>query len=95
MDELFKAKGDYECICPSTKPTSYVITPGYHYSASAGVANNCIAPCPVGDYCPGTRPDSPDQPIVDPIVNVCKSDYHLSGNHPKIGTGVWTQSNTN
>ena len=62
------------CVCASTKPSTYVIPASYHYDASAGVANQCLSLCPVGNYCPGTQPSNPDKPVVDssdptPTVN--------------------------
>ncbi len=78
----------YECICPSVKPSSYVITPGYHYSAAAGIANGCMAPCPIGDYCPGTRPDSPNTPIIDPDdPNPVKDTLYTTGDVMKCPCG--------
>ncbi|MCQ2957481.1 MAG: hypothetical protein MJ180_01110 [Candidatus Gastranaerophilales bacterium] len=54
------------CVCASTKPANFVIPARYHYDANAGVANNCVSLCPQGSYCPGTQPNNPSQPIVDP-----------------------------
>jgi len=62
---LIRSTDKTQCVCPSVKPSTMVIPSGMHYDANA-VSSGCLSTCPIGRYCPGTQPDYPDRPVVDP-----------------------------